>query len=179
MQKSVQHSMQRCMMACNTLEFQKERQRQVITTLKPHIQSLQKIGLMDVALAYMKKDIQGMLENYCKMMEHADAKKVIAAILTDIVKLYKGMEKEMSDLIDCYLSKCDKTALDFMMLIMRVSLSTYAVLDDKTVSKRFEDLQDVVLTQMKRSYEKLQKGTPPKSSSKSSSKSTRTIQKSQ
>ena len=177
----VQKAFNSCMVACNAIEIQKQRKRQMLTTIKPHIQSLQSIGAMDVAFSYIKKDVQGMLENYCKMMEHPDAKKIINAMLTDIVKLYKGMDKEMSEMVDCFLAKCDKTAIELLMLIMRAYLSTHAVLADKTLSKRLNEIQDVVLSQMKRSYERLQKNTSkplPNSAINSSSKSRRVTKKS-
>ncbi len=98
----VQKSIQHCMMACKSIELQQERQKKMMTELKPHIQSLQSIGGMDVLFAYMKKDFNGMLENYCKMMENQKAKKNIVEMLTAVVNLYNEMRGDMIQLIDCF-----------------------------------------------------------------------------
>lgn len=164
-----------CMKACKDIRVQ-ERQR-ILAVIKPHIGEIVGIGVKDLIMAALKNDMQGVVDSYCKIIEHPNAKKVIVGMLKDIAKLYKTMDKEVIEAAECYLAKCDKQSVQLIISLMRAYISTSSMAKDKTVQKAIWDIHEVVLQRCHTSSQKLQDGlksmpsSPPITKSPKRSKS--------
>lgn len=157
-----------CMKACKDLRVQ-ERQR-ILAVIKPHFFAAADIGLKDLITAAIKKDMQGVVESYCRIIEHPNANEVIVNILKDISKLFKSMDKEAIEAAECYLAKCDKKSVQLIISLMRAYILTSSLAMDKKVQKALLGIHEVLVQRCHISSQKLQDGlkatkTPKRSKS--------------
>ena len=158
-----------CMKLCKDIRVQ-ERQR-ILAVIQPHFFAAADIGLNGMIMAALENNMNGVVESYCKIVEHPNAKKTIVNIMKDISKLIKSMDKEVIEAAECYLTKCDKKSVQLIISLMRAYISTSRMATDKTVQKAVWDIHEAVLQRCHTSSQKLQAGlksmpsSPPKTKS--------------
>lgn len=145
-----------CMKVCKDMRVQ-ERQR-ILAVIKPHFFAAADIGMNGMIMAALKNDMNGVVESYCKFVEHPNAKKVIVGMMKDISKLLKSMDKEVIEAAECYLKKCDQKSVQLIISLMRAYVSTSNMATDKTIQKAMWDIHEVVLQRCHTSSQKLQAG---------------------
>lgn len=133
-------SLNHCSTACKDTyaELQGNRMKVMQKLMMKHMGELQKIGAGDVFTALMKKDLVSGLKAINSILKKKEFKKVLLAILDENLAMYKTNFVFIENLINCYITKCDKEAIAITCELMELAINVVTLMNDKQIAKRLD-----------------------------------------
>lgn len=152
-------SLNHCFTACKDTyaELQGNQMKVMQKLMMKHMGELQKIGAGDVFTALMKKDLISGLKAINSMLKKKEFKKVLLAILDENLAMYKANFVFIENLINCYITKCDKEAIAITCELIELAINVVSLMNDKQIGKRLDAGKALFLKHFQTLHTKVEK----------------------
>ena len=136
-------SINKCYEACKETaqEIQTKKAHEIQNVVMRHIVSLQRVGGIGLMKAFAQKDFVFGMQAMNTMLENKKVADVIVSMLKDISEIYKNSKSDIDAMVTCYLSKCDKEAIEITKESVRLFGNVMRLIGDKKVQSQVAKLR--------------------------------------
>jgi alpha-L-arabinofuranosidase len=137
------NNLQVCMNKCNSIiqSINIKQQAELRALAMKHMTGIQAKYMSEIFKLYTKKDIVGIIKIIRIIINEKEFKEKFILLLDDVTKLYQKNKENINKITTCFLSHCNKEALDFLHEVCGLIYDLFKVLDDKIVNKKMEIIQ--------------------------------------
>lgn len=135
-----------CVDACKVTiaHMQQEHTDALKTIFINYYNDLDRLGGREVVKALTRKDALAAMKATNRMLETPAMVDTLTKMIKDLAKHYKKNTRHIDAIIRCYLTHCDKEAIDLIYEIIRMSFNMMRLATNPKVHKELQTLQSML-----------------------------------
>jgi hypothetical protein len=151
----------KCYASCKATfhEVQLDQQEKIMKIVKDHYTRMMKMGVKDVAMAYIKGDSLAGLIAMNKFIEK-NGTKIVLDMLKDMIQLYEENKENINKLCKCYLSRCDEDSIRMTIEIVTLVKNVMTIFMSEKVQQKVNSLHKKIKGNLHFALNQLSKRDP-------------------